>query len=191
MLSVVSVMGAVVFAGLEQTAVGQTATISASAAERVTEAEPQALPSTTPLAITVTPAPVPKGQMPEFVTMTLTNTSDHVVRLPQPGIGCSDAANGTIELVVTPAAAEVTACVTETPVSTPVEKWMTLEPGDTANFGERVTPLLPKGAGTFEVKATYTPPLVSGAKQEELYQKSVTYPTEALTSEAVTLVREP
>jgi hypothetical protein len=191
MLSVVSVMGAVVFAGLEQTAVGQTATISASAAERVTEAEPQALPSTTPLAITVTPAPVPKGQMPEFVTMTLTNTSDHEVRFPQPGIGCTDALNGTIELVVTPAAAEVSSCNTEAPVGTPVEKWMTLRPGETANFGERVTQMLPKGPGTFEVKAVYTPPMISPGEQEKLYRESVTYPAEALTSAAVMLVRDP
>lgn len=194
-----AVVGAAVLAGAGRAALGQaavqTAALSASSEQRVTEPvvepEEQVLPNTTPLAITVTPAPVPKGQMPEFVTMTLTNTSDHEVRLPQPGIGCTDAANGTIELVVVPAAAEESACNTEVPVGTPVEKWLTLAPGDTANFGERVTMLLPKGAGTFEVKAVYTPPIIPGTQQEQLYRESVTYPAEALTSAAVQLVREP
>jgi hypothetical protein len=174
-----------------QAARGQSAAVSASPAERVTEPEPQELPNTTPLAITVTPAPVAKGQLPEFVTMTLTNTSDHVVRLPEPGIGCTDAANGTIELEVTPAAAEVGICNNESPISPALEKWMTLQPGDTANFGMRVTQLLPKGAGTFEVRAMYSPPVVPSATQEKLYQESVTYPVEALTSAPVMLVREP
>jgi hypothetical protein len=180
------VLGAATFLAWAPAAAGQAAAVSAGPSEP----EFQPVPNTTPLAITVTPAPVAKGQVPEFVTMTLTNTSDHAVRFPQPGIGCTDAANGTIELVVTPAG-EAESCMTTAPVATPVEKWMTLEPGETANFGERVTPLLPKGAGTVEVRAVYTPPLLAGAKQEELYRESVTYPVEALTSEAVALVREP
>jgi hypothetical protein len=156
----------------------------------VPEPEFQELPNTAPLAITVTPAPVPKGQMPEFVTMTLTNTSDHAVRLPQPGIGCTDVSNGTIELVVSPAKPEAEVCMQEVEHPAAVEKWLTLEPGDTANFGQRVTLLLPKGAGNFEVRASYTPPLLSPAQKEELYRDSVTYPLEPLTSAPVTLTRE-
>lgn len=153
------------------------------------EPEFQVLPDTTPLAITVTPAPVPKGQMPEFVTMTLTNTSDRAVRLPQPGIGCTDAANGTIELLVSPAA-EAETCVTTVSPAVKVEKWLVLEPGDTANFGQRVTLLLPKGPGAFEVRAIYTAPLLTSGQKEDLYRDSIIYPVEALTSAPVTLVRE-
>ena len=166
-------------------------TLAQEAVARVNEpalAEPefQPLPNSEPLAITITPAPVPKGQMPEFVTMTLTNTADHEVLLPEPGIGCTDKADGTIELLVTPAA-EVAACAV-TPAAQP--KWITLQPGETANFGQRVTLLLPPGAGTFEVRGQYTPPQLAPSMAEDLYSKSVTYPTEPLTSAAVTLIRE-
>lgn len=151
----------------------------------------QPLPNTTPLAITVTPAPVAKGQTPQFVTMTLTNTTDHDVRLPEPSIGCANAATGSILLVVTPAREGGAGCQASVQALAPVEKWTLLKPGETANFGQMVTPLLPKGAGTIEVGAVYTPPVLKGEMSEELYRQSVTYETETLSAVPVAITRTP
>jgi hypothetical protein len=152
--------------------------------------EAQTVPDTTPLAITVLPAPAAKGQSLQFVTMTLTNTSDREVRLPEPAIGCASAASGSVELKVTPQSELYHPCTSELAAPASWKKWITLQPGETANFAQIVTPMLPRGAGTFEVRGTYTPPQLSAAQAEELYRDSVTHPTEALTSAAAKIVRD-
>jgi hypothetical protein len=150
----------------------------------------QPLPNTTPLAITVTPAPVPKGEALHFVTITLTNTSDGVVRFPMPAIGCDDTATGYVALLTARVQAAPACSQTSATTLPDRKKWTVLQPGETANFGQMVTPLLPKGAGTFEVRAMYTPPTLPSAQQEELYRDSVVYPKEPLTSAPAQIIRE-
>jgi hypothetical protein len=150
----------------------------------------QPLPETTPLAVTVSVAPAAKDSALQFVTITLTNTSDHDVRFPMPNIGCGSTFMGSVKLVVNPAAEVASSCVTDEVTVAGLNKWTTLKPGETANFGELVTPLLPKGAGTVEVRGVYTPPQIKPDMQEELYRESVTYPTETLTSAPATIVRD-
>jgi hypothetical protein len=151
----------------------------------------QPVPDTAPLAITVNPAPVPKGDAPHFVTITLTNTSSDVVRFPMPAIGCVNAAAGYVTLV-TAKAASAPACTADEMAThaLDVKHWTVLRPGDTANFGEMITPLLPKGAGTFEVRAIYVPAQLAADSAEQLYRDSVIYPKEKLTSAPATIVRE-
>jgi hypothetical protein len=126
----------------------------------------------------------------QFVTITLTNTSDHDVRFPEPQIGCASKFMGSVTLVVNPAAVGTSGRVADDVTATGLNKWTTLKPGATANFGQEVTSLLPKGGGTFEVRGVYTPPQLSGEMREELYRESVTYPTETLTSAPATIVRD-
>jgi hypothetical protein len=163
------------------------------------------LPSTTPLAITIAPASIEQASSPLFVTITLTNTADHDIRLPQPEIGCTDTHNGYVALEVQfiPATASPqpdpqteTAC-SEASVSNdaasdnPAAHWLTLAPGDTANFAQRLPAANgARSAGTYTIRGAYTPPQVSGAAAERLYSLSVSYPTEPLTSAPVTFVRK-
>jgi hypothetical protein len=149
--------------------------------------EQQSLPDTTPLAITVMPAPVAKGKVPQFVTITLTNTTDHAVRFPQPTIGCDDKQAGSVLLVVTPRAENVTGCATGHADGL---AWTTLEPGETANYGEFLTPLLPKGSAAVEVRGLYTPAHLDAATEEALYRDSITCPKDTLTSAPATILRE-
>ena len=163
-----------------------TATLAQQAA-----IEFQPVPDTAPLAITVNPAPAPKGAAPHFVTITLTNTSQDVVRLPMPAIGCANASSGYVALI-TAHAATAPACTSEE-VAThalDVKKWTVLRPGETANFGQMVTPLLPKGAGTFEVRGIYVPPQLSADVAEGMYRDSVVYPKDKLTSAPAQIVRD-
>ncbi len=161
----------------------------------------QALPSTTPLAITISPAPVPAGEAPLFVTITLTNTSDRDIRLPEPEIGCSNPHSGSVVIETQLAAPSETGdgqsaviCSTDMILSpaeaaadtdNPAAHWLTLAPGDTANFAQRIPPA--DTAGKIILKGTYTPPEISSAAKERLYSLGVTYPTEPLTSAPVTV----
>jgi len=176
----------------------------------------QALPSTTPLAITISPAPVPPGEAPLFVTITLTNTSDHDVRLPEPEIGCSSPRSGSVAIEAQFSSSAAAAPVSETaagqssaaqPCSTaadssraadsspaeaaaandnPAAHWLTLAPGDTANFAQRI-PSASAASAKVVLRGTYTPPQVSAAAAERLYSLGVSYPTEPLTSAPVTV----
>jgi hypothetical protein len=128
-----------------------------------------------------------KGQTLQFVTITLTNTGDRTVRMPQPSIGCEDRQAGSVLLVVSPKAENETGCGVGHADGL---AWIAIPPGDSANFGQMVNPLLPKGAGTFEDRGVYNTAHLPAAQQEELYRDSVLYPTETLTSEPVTIVRD-
>lgn len=155
----------------------------------------QSLPSTTPLAITISAAPVAKGETPLFATITLTNTSDHDVRLPEPEIGCTDSHHGfvTLQVQFAPAAAPQaqTPCAETSPLAespaapeNPAAHWLTLAPGDTANFAQRII-TGENFPGAYTLRGTYTPPQVSPAAAERLYSLSISYPTELLTSAPV------
>jgi hypothetical protein len=157
--------------------------------ELAKKVEPQPLPDTTPLAITVLPAPVSKGATFQFVTITLTNTGDTTVRFPMPAIGCANAATGYVGLI-TDSHATVAPCAAGQAVPAAWQKWTVLKPGETANFGQMVTPLLPEGAATVQIRGVYTPPVLASSVQEELYRESVVYPTEALTSAPAEIVRD-
>jgi hypothetical protein len=196
------------------------AQISASTIPAPAPVMEQALPSTTPLAITISPAPVPAGEAPLFVTITLTNTSDHDVRLPEPEIGCSSPRSGSVAIEAqfsSPASASAPvaeAAAGQSPASpscstaaassalassaadsspadpaaandNPAAHWLTLAPGDTANFAQRI-PSAATGAKVV-LRGTYTPPQLSPTAAERLYSLSVSYPTEPLTSAPVTV----
>jgi hypothetical protein len=196
------------------------AQVSASTIAAPAPVTEPALPSTTPLAITISPAPVPAGEAPLFVTITLTNTSDHDVRLPEPEIGCSSPRSGSVAIEAqfsspAPEAAPEAAagqspasefCFTAADASpaeaaaandNPAAHWLTLAPGDAANFAQRI-PSAGSGAPATSASAsaasaqvvlrgTYTPPQVSPTAAERLYSLSVSYPTEPLTSAPVTV----
>jgi hypothetical protein len=162
-----------------------------SALAQQADIEFQPLPDTAPLAITVNPAPVPKGDAPHFVTITLTNTSDQAVRFPMPAIGCANAASGYVALV-TAKVASAPQCGSEEMANHLLDPkhWTVLRPGETANFGQMITPLLPKAAGTFEVRAVYVPAQLSAESTEQLYRDSIVYPKEKLTSAPAAIIRE-
>jgi hypothetical protein len=158
----------------------------------------QVLPSTTPLAITILAAPVAKGETPLFATITLTNTSDHDVKLPQPEIGCIDSRHGFVTLQVQFAAAsapqsqapcaETSALAESAAPENPAAHWLMLAPGDTANFAQRIlTPASDNTPGAYTLRGSYTPPQISPAAAERLYSLSISYPTEPLTSAPVTI----
>jgi len=194
MVAVAAVMLMLVAASSPVVAQESVAAFSPLVPVTTPRAEPQPLPDTTPLAITLVPTAMAKGQTMQFVTITLTNTSDHAVSFPMPDLNCSNTAAGSIKLSVSPAANVTAAPCTTTAVpvaagkeAAAIQKWTTLKPGETANFGELLNPLLPRDASTVEVKAIYTAPQPGSAMQEELYRESVVYPTESLTSAAATV----
>jgi hypothetical protein len=175
-----------------------------SATSPVSAAVEQPLPSTTPLAITISPAPYAKGETPLFATVTLTNTTDHDVQMPEPNIGCTDVLDGSVILEVqfTPAAGSTasnappqTVCAVKSQLAegtliseNPAAHWLTLAPGDTANFAQRIiTSGSENSAGTFTLRGNYTPPQIPPAAAERLYSLSISYPTEPLTSAPVTV----
>jgi hypothetical protein len=157
---------------------------------------------------------VPPGEAPLFVTITLTNTSDHDVRLPEPEIGCSSPRSGSVSIeaqfsaAAAPAseaaagqspasqscsiaadssrAADVSPAEAAAANDNPAAHWLTLAPGDTANFAQRIPSASPASAKVV-LRGTYTPPQVSAAAAERLYSLSVSYPTEPLTSAPVTV----
>jgi hypothetical protein len=165
------------------------------------QSDPRAVPHVLELRLTASTEKT--GVSPVSFTFTLTNISDHSVRVPPPGVAC-DGENGTFKLhvVFTPEEPQNTVtgyvCAVgmgdQPDILSRARSWPELAPAQSISrerkTSEEMIHLFPTNPlpGRYVFSATYTPPHFTDAETLKLQTAGIALPVEPLTSEKLTYV---
>ena len=135
-------------------------------------------------------------QIPHALSVLLINRSDHEVRLPMPSLACADVPHGTIRLHVSLKHYKASRKVLDSgcfndfgyqPILERLKQWKALGPGESiVLMNESV---LAHEAGVYEYWASYIPPGMSEADEQELRNAGIDFPQSDLESPHVSLVK--
>jgi hypothetical protein len=168
-------------------------------------ATPQRDPRSVPhvLELRLTASAGKTGAFPASFTFTLTNISDHSVRVPPPGVAC-DGENGTFKLHVVFTSDEPQNTVKgyvcmvgmgdQPDILSRAQNWPELAPAQSISrerkTSEEVMNLFPPNPlpGRYVFSATYTPPHFTDAETLKLHAAGIALPEEPLTSDKLTYV---
>ncbi|SEC05723.1 hypothetical protein [Terriglobus roseus] len=141
--------------------------------------------------------------VPTTFHIILRNIGQEDIRLPEPALGCASALDGTVLLVekYTPTVPGLDdgfgpGCTADRPYSQDILKrarsWVLLRPG---GYLERVASpgrmrYQNHGAGTYDLCATYTPPVVTPEEARALASADYVFPRTKLTSRHILLKKD-
>jgi hypothetical protein len=158
-----------------------------------TAPQPEQLQTSRQLELRLEAEPAGEGDIPETMVITLLNSNDHEVRLPDPAVSCADSYAGAVRLHVqfTPLKQGEKqvgrGCVQDhgagPDIAARVKNWRILKPGDTLVFRVKVgTDVNRSIPGRYEFYADYQPPGLKPEDQSALGALGIDFPHEALQS---------
>ena len=151
------------------------------------------------LALAVTPGRLSPHGVPLVFTVTLTNITTHIVRLPTPVLNCAAIPLGTLYLrfdfrPLPPASSanSDSGCFEDfahsrDSILQQIASWNVLLPGESLDFTwrlDRVVALPPK-PGTYTLSASYVSPFIFSAERDALVLRGIDIPSSELSSPAL------
>ena len=140
--------------------------------------------------------------VPQTISVTLANSTDHALLVPTPVIDCGNVYNGTISVKAhftplnpkSPGEGYAQGCANEEkspPIMDRIKGWTVLHPGKSINIRKPLTRYMlgSASAGTYEVWANYWPPFISLQDRQTLQQAGIEFPQSKLETAHLTFIR--